>query len=71
MKSKPHNQNRRDFLVRGAVTVGAAASLAIIARSNAAPVESEPTSNTPVDTKHESGYRLTPHIQEYYRKARF
>jgi len=71
MKSKPHSQNRRDFLVRGAVTVGAAASLAVAARSNAAPVKPEAKSKTPANTKHESGYRLTPHIQEYYRKARF
>ena len=71
MKSKPHSQNRRDFLVRGAITVGAAASLAVVTRSNAAPVEPVPTSNTATDTKHESGYRLTPHVREYYRKARF
>jgi len=71
MKSKPHSQNRRDFLVRGAVTMGAAAGLAVVGRGNAAPVEPAPASNTPADTKTESGYRLTPHIQEYYRKARF
>ena len=71
MKSKPHSQNRRDFLVRGAVTMGAAASLAIVARTNGAPVEPAPIASEPTDTQAKSGYRLTPHIQEYYAKARF
>ena len=71
MKSKQHSQNRRDFLVRGAFTVGAAASLAIVARADGNPVEPAPIANAPADTQSKNGYRLTPHIKEYYEKARF
>lgn len=73
MKSgtKPSSQNRRDFLVRGAVTMGAAASLAIAGRANSVPVEATAKQGTPTLAQDQSGYRLTPHIQEYYAKARF
>jgi len=73
MKSgaKPSRQNRRDFLVRGAVTMGAAASLAIVGRADSAPVEPAAKQGAPTTTQGDSGYRLTPHIQEYYAKARF
>ena len=71
MKSKQHSQDRRDFLVHGAFTVGAAASLAIVARADGNPVEPAPIANTHADIQSESGYRLTPHIKEYYAKARF
>lgn len=73
MKSgtKPSSHNRRDFLVRGAATMGAAASLAIIGRANSAPVEPVAKQGAPTLTQDESGYRLTPHIRDYYAKARF
>jgi hypothetical protein len=71
MKSKQHSQNRRDFLIRGAFTVGAAASLAIVARADGNPVDRAPIAKTSANTKSENGYRLTPHIKEYYAKARF
>jgi len=68
---KPNRQNRRDFLVRGAATMGAAASLVIVGRANGAPVEPAAKQGAPTTTQGDSGYRLTPHIQEYYAKARF
>ena len=73
MKSgtKPSSQNRRDFLMRGAATMGAAASLAIVGRANTAPVEPAVQQDAPTITQGGSGYRLTPHVQEYYAKARF
>jgi len=73
MKSKftPHDQKRRDFLVRGAFTMGAAASLVAVTQANSEPVKPIPAEIVPEDPKTSSGYRLTPHIQDYYAKARF
>ena len=70
-KFKKHEQNRRDFLVRGAFTMGAAASLAIATHADSTPIEQD-TGNIAITGKAgNGGYRLTPHIREYYTKARF
>jgi hypothetical protein len=71
LKTTPRSLHRRDFLIRGAATMGAAASLAIVGRANSAPAEPLITQGVPIETKGDSGYRLTPHVQEYYTKARF
>lgn len=71
LKTTPRNLHRRDFLLRGAATMGAAASLAIVGRANGAPVEPATNQGMPVEKKGDSGYRLTPHVKEYYAKARF
>ena len=70
-KTKQHGLRRRDFLIRGAVTMGAAASLAIAGRANSAPVEPDASQGASTVTTANSGYRLTPHIKDYYAKARF
>ncbi|MDX5151193.1 MAG: hypothetical protein R3188_01850 [Acidiferrobacterales bacterium] len=73
MKSKftPRDQKRRDFLVRGAFTMGAAASLVVVTKAYSEPIRPVTAENVQADTNSASGYRLTPHIKDYYAKARF
>ncbi|MFA7096385.1 MAG: twin-arginine translocation signal domain-containing protein [Gammaproteobacteria bacterium] len=58
-------QDRREFLKRMAV-VGGAAALGGAAGNQLAAAREEPPAPAALEKK---GYRLTPHIQEYYRTA--
>ena len=65
---KKHDANRRNllkgFAVAGTAVTAAAAGAASVATQE---VEQAAASATP----EAKGYRLTPHVAEYYRKARF
>ena len=61
--------NRRVFL-KGLVTAsGAVTASGLITESANAEVPSEPAPGD--DSRKSQGYRITPHILEYYEKARF
>ena len=65
--SEPHG--RREFLKRAAVT-GGTVTVAVAAGATAA--TGEPVSVPAVEAAPESrGYRMTDHIERYYRLARF
>jgi len=66
--------NRRAFLQR--VTVGGGAAGLLLGTGfsfSAEAAEEEHVRNAPTapEAAHSSGYRLTEHIREYYRKAAF
>ena len=63
-------QGRREFLKRAAVTGGA---VTVAAAAGAATAGTDgPAATGAVDTVPESrGYRMTDHIERYYRLARF
>ena len=66
--SEPHG--RREFLKRAAVTGGAVTAVAA-AGATAAGTD-VPAATQAVDAAPESlGYRMTDHIERYYRLARF
>jgi nitrous oxide reductase len=66
--TEPHG--RREFLKRAAVT-GGAVTVAAAAGAAAAGTDG-PATVSAVDTAPESrGYRMTDHIERYYRLARF
>ncbi len=58
---------RRTFL-KGVTVAGGVATITCIADTTLA--ESEPVTE-PLCKETSQGYKVTPHIQEYYRKARF
>jgi hypothetical protein len=60
------NTNRRTFVKLAAVTAGTIAVTGVSASSPPSGPES-PAGEKPSD----KGYRITPHIQSYYDKARF
>lgn len=60
--------SRREFL-QGAVLAGGAATVA--ASAGAALLEPSPPAPAEAATAPAQGYRLTPHIRQYYEKARF
>lgn len=64
--SEPHG--RREFLKRAAVTGGAVT----VAAAAGAAAAGEPAATPAPETVPESrGYRMTAHIDRYYRLARF
>ncbi len=66
-KSSHGKASRREFL-KGMAVVSGAATLALAAKGGAAKVGAD---GEPVSQPEPRGYRLTPHIKEYYEKARF
>ena len=69
-RSKPVKKSRRDFLLQGAAVAGGAATLALVGRTGASEPQThavERNASKPAS----KGYHVTPHIQEYYDKARF
>ncbi len=56
--------SRRRFL-QGMATAGGAAAVAVAAKSVAAPIEIEDKPQTV-----SQGYRVTPHIRDYYKTTR-
>lgn len=68
-RSGPGRKGRREFLAKGMAAVGGAAVVAMAGGRKRAPVEKSPATASPVAES--QGYRLTPHIREYYEKARF
>lgn len=63
-----HKANRRSLL-KGFAVAGTAATAA--AAGAATIVQPQDTPSAPTATAETKGYRLTPHVEEYYRKARF
>ena len=69
-KTIPEPHGRREFLKRAAVT-GGAVTVAAAAGATAAGA-GEPASAPTAETAPESrGYRMTDHVERYYRLARF
>ncbi len=64
MKPSQTKPNRRNFLL-GATLGTAAAAAAIVTGKTTEQVSAEVAALTPADTG-QSGYRLTPHIAQYY-----
>ena len=61
--------NRRGFLKGLATAGGTAAASGLVSHPANAAVTAEPSEGT--DSQQKKGYRITPHILEYYEKARF
>jgi nitrous oxide reductase len=69
MKQKGVSTNRRGFL-KGAAIVGGAAAVSTLSQGVTADTQIvEKPANAADDEP--KGYRMTPHIREYYEKARF
>ncbi len=58
---------RRDFLKLALITGGVLATSSIVSDADATEPELEPESSAP----QYQGYHVTPHIKDYYDKARF
>lgn len=71
MSKKPETvrPSRRTFL-KGVVAAGGTASVLAAGTAAEAEVEQAPAAEDTAKTR-VTGYRLTPHIAEYYEKARF
>ncbi len=69
MKDKGVTMNRRGFL-KGAAIVGGAAAVSTLSQGVTADTQivDKPARAADDESK---GYRMTPHILEYYEKARF
>ena len=65
--TEPHG--RREFLKRAAVT-GGAVTVAAAAGSAAAATDA-PAASVPAAAPQSRGYRMTDHVERYYRLARF
>lgn len=61
--------SRRTFL-KGVVAAGGTASVLAAGSAAVAEVEQAPVADNTAKAQ-AKGYRLTPHIAEYYKKARF
>ncbi len=68
MKEKDVGLSRRGFL-KGAALAGSAAAMSSLGQSVAASRPREMTAEEPDEKSR--GYHVTPHILEYYQKARF
>ena len=69
-KAKPAARSRREFL-KGVAVMGGTATLAVVTKAQAAeeaPVKAQGASPEAPANK---GYHVTPHIADYYDKARF
>lgn len=63
--------SRRSFL-KGAAVAGGVAAVSVVGPQVQAAVETQPRARTgEEETASPKGYRETPHILEYYEKARF
>ena len=69
MKEKGVTMNRRGFL-KGAAIVGGAAAVSTLSQGVTADTQIVEKPAKAADDK-PKGYRMTPHIREYYEKARF
>ncbi len=69
MKDKGVSMNRRGFL-KGAAMVGGAAAVSTLSQGVTADAQSV-DKPAPASGDKPQGYRMTPHIREYYEKARF
>ena len=68
MSTEPHG--RRDFLKRAAVT-GGAVTVAAAGTKAAGAAEGTASGLLPETAPESRGYRMTSHIERYYRLARF
>ena len=70
MSDKRTSKKRREFL-KGAL-VGSGAAVVAIASGGAIAAPEEKQDTAPAQPKAGSqGYRVTPHVAEYYKKAQF
>lgn len=68
-KAKPATSNRREFL-KGVAIMGGTATLAMVGKAQASEAPPD-TAKQNVPTPESKGYHVTPHVAEYYNKARF
>ncbi len=68
-RSKPLTESRRDFLRKGVAVVGGAATLAVAGSGGANERATEEVEQGSQPSQ--KGYHVTPHIRDYYEKARF
>lgn len=69
-KTKSARHSRRDFLLKGIVAIGGAATLSAVGKAGAMEKPGEmPATAAAADTA--KGYQETAHIREYYERARF
>ena len=67
--TSPEPQGRREFLKRAAVTGGAVTMAAAAGTAGAGDPATAPALE--LETAESRGYRMTDHIERYYRLARF
>jgi nitrous oxide reductase len=66
-KAKPAKASRREFL-KGAAVISGAATLAVVARGGSAATQD--AGAVPGAPEKARGYHETPHVRQYYDKAR-
>ena len=69
--TSPEPQGRREFLKRAAVTGGAVTMAAAAGTAAAGAGDPATASALDLETAESRGYRMTDHIERYYRLARF
>lgn len=67
-RTSTENPSRRDFL-RRSVIGGAGAAAAIATTGSVSAAVDTPPANAEQVTTESTGYRLTPHIRDYYKTA--
>lgn len=70
MSDKRTSKKRREFL-KGALVGSGAAVVAIASGGVIAAHEDKPESTAAAPKARSQGYRVTPHVAEYYKKAQF
>jgi hypothetical protein len=68
-KAKPATRSRREFL-KGVAVMGGTATLAVVTKAHAADAPPQ-TPGAKLEATESKGYHVTPHIADYYGKARF
>ena len=66
-RSRSEEKGRRAFLKQLAAVGGATATVAVVGHAGAAPDDGQ----TAPAVEQSNGYQETPHVAEYYNKARF
>ena len=70
-KAKPATSSRRAFLKDVVIMGGTAAATLAVGQTQASHVGPEGTAKQEVVKPASKGYHVTPHIADYYEKARF
>lgn len=70
-KSKSAKHSRREFLLKGMVAVGGAATLSAVGKVGAAVEKPDAKPTVAASAETTKGYHETAHVREYYERARF
>jgi hypothetical protein len=70
MSNKSVHAGRREFL-KGMAAIGGGAAVAVAAGGAVADTQRSSKLESEAGSLQPEGYKLTPHIQRYYEKARF